>query len=107
MNSPPVLPADSMGLRLEKMDTIDRFESPPVDLTEILKEEDETEFNYIQEISDLRAKLEEMDKVNKDLNDEIASKNEELEQCNNRIAKLEGKNKRLSIYDHRDALALI
>eukprot|EP01084_Bolivina_argentea_P129187 228190_1 len=70
---------------------------------ELLKEDDagEEELNYIHEISELRRKLEDALKSNNTLNDQITSKNIELEHCNNQIAQLveevdEARNERVS-----------
>eukprot|EP01083_Nonionella_stella_P272170 922734_1 len=51
-------------------------------------EENEEELNYVHQISELRKKLEDALQSNNTLNEEITSKNIELEQCSNRIAKL-------------------
>ena len=98
--------ASSESLELS-MQTMDYEASPPVNLEEIMKVESEQEFNYIQEISDLRSKLEEMDKVNRELHEEIASKNDELEQCNNRMARLRNSAQRMSLIMQHDQLALL
>ena len=58
-------------------------------IDELLKEDGgEEELNYIHEISELRRKLEDASRTNQKLNDQIASKNNELEQCNIKIQEL-------------------